>query len=131
MYPGNLILEVFYEKVSKKKSTTASKEDRKSFRIEYPPSYRPQFIHIIGKFPVLDLSEGGLRFEVDPEHTFMETEKVRAILKLVSDNEVEIRGRVVRVHGRQITFQFIDEFPMAVLVEEERFLAQRKLLRVN
>ncbi|SMF80015.1 PilZ domain-containing protein [Pseudobacteriovorax antillogorgiicola] len=115
----------------KTKKKGEAKEQRRYFRIEYPLSHRPEFVHKIGKFPIFDLSEGGLSFQVAPEYTFMETEKVTAEVRLVSGVSHTIKGRVIRVIGRKIIIEFIDPVPLSKIMEEERFLVQRQLLRAD
>ena len=116
---------------AKKKPEEPGKTKRKFFRIEYPVNHRSKFVHKIGKFPIFDLSEGGLSFEVDPAHTFLETEKVDAEIHFVSGSTQKIRGKVIRVVGRKIIIQFISGVTLKQIMEEERYLVQRHLLKAN
>lgn len=105
--------------------------DRAYFRIQYPVTQTPKFIHKIGTFPVLDMSEGGLSFEVDPEHTFLETENITAKLQLLSGNIENITGKVRKVNGRKISIILKENLPLPRIKEEERILIRQGLLKAE
>ncbi|MFZ9888488.1 MAG: PilZ domain-containing protein [Myxococcota bacterium] len=101
-------------------------ESRQHYRVRYPPAERPN-VEIGGKFyPVLDLSESGLRFVAGAEPGFAMGTVVEGALALPAPCvKRKLKGRVVRLdHENNVAIRFdpLFQMPFAMMITEQRRL---------
>lgn len=101
-------------------------ESRQHYRVRYPPAERPN-IEIGGKlYPVLDLSESGLRFVGGADHGFaMELVVEGALVLPAPCVKRKLKGKVVRLDQENnvaIRFEPLFHMPFAMMIAEQRRL---------
>ena len=98
---------------------------RKYFRIEYPPEARP--LLTIGKktFPVMDISEKGIRFLNDKQAKFADW--VKGVLTFHDGDALEFEGKIVWERGGELGVQIVvTPIPPARVFAEQRYLVSRE-----
>lgn len=102
---------------------------RRHYRIVYPAPVRPRFHTANGSYPVLDLSEGGLRYTLPEPRGSAPTvarpdpgTEVVGHVAFCHGASIPVRGRVVRVEGVQVALQLEAGVPYKVILEEQRYL---------
>ncbi|MEP6571820.1 MAG: PilZ domain-containing protein [Gemmatimonadota bacterium] len=95
---------------------------REHYRIQYPTRARPVFEVGERRYPVADLSEGGMRIrqEAYPEPLLGET--LQGTLKFAQGDTVEVRGRVLRIDEGNIALRLDAGVPFKIILDEQRFL---------
>lgn len=102
--------------------------DRSTYRIPYPPSARAGFELAGRRLPIVDCSEGGLRFEAPQEADLPQLgDEIEGIVHLFSQPEgFRVGGHVVRIEGRAVALSLARPgLPMQALFAEQRYLARR------
>lgn len=101
---------------------------REHYRIFYRAPDQPVFQCSQGKFPVSDISEGGLRFSFKKGALFMEKDDLEGTIVFPNKRgSVFVRGQVLRVFDREIAVQLDmkGRIPLAKIMEEQRALIQK------
>lgn len=100
---------------------------RNYYRIEYPLGDQPTFICSLGKFKVLDVSEGGFSFSYAKITPPFEGEELEGDIQFGSRGKVTIKGVVVRVTGEQVSVRLLEQHkvPLPRIMEEQRYLIQK------
>lgn len=113
-----------------RKEVLMSDNMRSHFRIVYSIGVQPILECPQGKFNVLDISEGGVRFIMANEKTprFAENDRIEG--KIVFPEKrgfVKISGRVLRINLREVavTLEEGGTIPLAKIMEEQRALIQK------
>lgn len=104
---------------------------REYYRIEYPLGDAPEFLLKNAKYPVLDISEHGLRYaHSGPDQPALGA-TVSGIIVLTSDR-LKIEGRVVRRMGQQVALYLSKPIALSLIMEEQRRLLQKyKTLKMS
>lgn len=99
--------------------------DRAYYRLVYPIVLRPTFRTGGQAYPVVDLSEEGLRFLCpDGARPDLETE-LSGLIVLRGADAVPVEGRVVRVDPPFVSLRLSRGVPFGVMLEQQRFLTHR------
>ncbi|MFW7380215.1 MAG: PilZ domain-containing protein [Oligoflexus sp.] len=100
---------------------------REYYRIEYPHGDQPIFLHYLGKFTVLDVSEGGFSFAFDKIMPPMEGEVVEGDIKFGNRGKTKIKGEIIRVADGKVSVRLHDDgqIPLPRVMEEQRYLIQK------
>jgi hypothetical protein len=95
---------------------------REHYRIQYPTRARPTLEAGGRRYPVADLSEGGMRIRLDggPEPKVGDT--LQGTLKFAQGDTIEVRGRVLRVDDGNIAVRLDAGVPFKVILDEQRYL---------
>jgi hypothetical protein len=103
----------------------ASWPDRAFYRLVYPIVCRPVLRVGDGSFPILDLSEAGIRFRVDDRFDWRVGAVFTGEIILHTAGRVEVKGEVVRLQGTELGARLIKGVPFSVMMEEQRYLTRR------
>ena len=103
---------------------------RRTYRVVYPYQYRPNLV--IDRtdqndrrgltFPILDLSQDGVRFKDDG--SLGAAVSISGHIDLHDGKTLTLSGNIVRLDGTQICVHFIQSLPWSILLKEERRLLQ-------
>ena len=99
-------------------------ERRQNFRLEYPPFARPMSVIQGKEFPVLDISERGLKVKTALSMDFVEGKEVAMTVQLV-DESLDLAGRVVHVQDSCVGILLSEAIPLATLRAVERDLREK------
>ena len=99
--------------------------DRTNYRAVFPLAARPTLRVGDSAFPVLDLSETGVRFLVPKGPGFAIGDVVEGHLILSSGVELEVEGVNLRVTTPQAATYLTKGMPFAVSLEQQRDLQSR------
>lgn len=95
---------------------------RRHVRVYYPagcpPIFLPELIVNHRNCQVLDLSEGGIRFAVS-NAAFVKNGKVKALLRFLDGDELEVSGVVVRRDRNQIALMLEAGIPYCRIMSEQ------------
>jgi hypothetical protein len=108
--------------------TTGGQNQREHYRIFYRAPDQPVFQCDQGKFPVVDISEGGFRFSFKKGALFMEKDYLEGTIFFPNKRgSVFVKGQVLRVFDREIAVQLDagGRIPLAKIMEEQRILIQK------
>ncbi len=105
----------------------SQQNQREHYRIRYPDLERPEFLVGKQKYPVLDVSERGIRVKLPMSHVFVLGQIVKGIVKFRSGKQVAIEGRIIRITQAEssCSVQLRRSIPLAYIMEEQRLLLQR------
>src|SRR6185295_14281444 len=103
----------------------ASWSDRAFYRLVYPIVCRPVLRVGEDSFPVIDLSEGGIRFRATEDHEWSMGADFTGEIVLQTAGAVEVQGQIIRVEGRDVGARLIRGVPFSVILEEQRYLTRR------
>lgn len=106
---------------------------REYYRIVYPEDEKPTFIHHSGRYPVVDVSEGGFSFEFSETFLMFEGEPIEGEIefgKRGKRGKVAIEGEIIRLGIDQVSVQCMPEagIPLPQIMEEQRHLIRQKKL---
>lgn len=104
---------------------------RAHYRILYLAPDQPVFHCAQGKFPVMDISEGGFRFSLSEETRLIEKDCLEGMIHFPNKRgTVWVKGQVLRVFDCQIAVQLdLDgRIPFAKVMEEQRLFLKRARL---
>jgi hypothetical protein len=100
--------------------------ERQFYRLDFPPKERPGFV--VGELvmPVVEVSEGGMRYEPVSGHRPEIGEQVDGVVRFRQAGDVEVRGTVSRWQGSTVVVIFERPgLPYAAIMQEQRFLMRR------
>ena len=98
-------------------------ERRKFFRVLYPASLRPMFLAFSKQYPVMDISERGIRFLDAPTGHVPEWLTGKLVLK--GNRVLELEGEVVRKCEDEIGVFLLTFIPYKIILEEQRQLINK------
>ncbi|WP_141731147.1 PilZ domain-containing protein [Oligoflexus tunisiensis] len=108
--------------------TEGGQNQREHYRIFYRAPDQPVFQCDQGKFPVLDISEGGFRFSFKKGALFLEKDYLEGTIHLPNKRgTVFVKGHVLRVFDQEIAVHLDADgrIPLARIMEEQRILIQK------
>ena len=97
---------------------------RRHFRIDYPSADRPVFRIGGADFAVVDIAEGGLRFEPQLKK-FKPQEQIRGVITFADKASFIVHGHVLREDRGQIIVILAQGIPLARMLSEERYIIQK------
>ena len=111
-----------------------SEQAREHFRIFYPSGPNPVFACEFGHFAILDVSEGGFRFELPRKlkFYFFEYDTVEGHLVFPDKRGIfPVKGQVVRTTDFKIAVKLHQHtyIPLPHIMEEQRILIRSGKLR--
>lgn len=102
-----------------------TKNSRAHYRITYPVGVRPKFLAEEKEFAVLEVSEQGIRIEVDKDLR-LDSDIVDGKIVFFDQETFEIQGRVLRKTAAYWVIVFPEGcVPLRKVISEQRFLLQR------
>lgn len=97
-------------------------DQRKYFRVKYPPNERPLFRIGTHSFEVLDISERGLKFASNQEVKFAEW--VRGTLVFADRESLVVEGRIIWKKETQIGLKLATPISYTRILKEQRSLVE-------
>lgn len=102
-----------------------SYDDRRHFRIKYPPEERPKLEVANQLFPVVDLSESGLKLISNLKFQPSLRQDLKGILIFSDGSREAVEGRVVRLVGDFVMITFKQLISINRLrIEADRLIAR-------
>lgn len=98
---------------------------RAHFRILYPIHVRPLFTVDGVGYPVIDLSEGGMRCAIPGARPPQAGAALEGTLRFHRGVSNLVAGEVIRVDHTSMAVRFTVGVPFADVLEEQRFLLRR------
>ena len=104
----------------------SNSSERQFYRLDFPPKERPQLIIGTQSMPIVECSEGGLRYEPAAGHRPEIGEQIAGVVRFRRAGDFEVTGTVSRTQGSNIVLVFERPgLPYAAIMQEQRFLMQR------
>lgn len=105
-------------------------QKREYFRIVFPSSEIPTAEILGKKYPVLNLSAGGVCVSTGPDLVKLEANKdeVEISITLKSGKKITIGAKLLRLDGPTAVYKFSKEAPLA-FINDEQFRIRRILNR--
>lgn len=98
---------------------------RAYFRVVYPSDYRPVLFIKGCQYPVLDISEAGVRF-LNRQHTPLPEDVFSACVQFQDGEQIQIVGKVIRVQENQVALMLlIRGIPYRKVIAEQIFLRRQ------
>ena len=95
---------------------------RDYFRVEFPKTYYP-VIHLEdGKYDVMDVSEGGVRFKINKGKDFRIREDLTAIIQFPDGDIYDCSGQVVRINEQAVSLVLSSPLPLKKIRAEHIYL---------
>ncbi len=101
---------------------SSSPNTRSHYRIPYPVTLRPQLSCSLGKFFVFDISEQGLKFEMQGENLFINGTDFKGNVTFHDGEKYNIKGTVLRTEGSFVILELDEGIPLKKIMAEQRFL---------
>ncbi len=101
---------------------------RNYFRLEYPKEARPQIAIGDGKFPVINLSEKGVKFSFDPRRStfILDTEHALDATIIFQDHgHTRVTGRILRIDSNAVVLELTEGVPLQRIMTEQRILLNK------
>jgi hypothetical protein len=100
---------------------TEDTQNRRYFRLEYPPAQAPTIVISVHRFYVIDLSEIGVRF-YNPQRIKMPEDLFVAMIKLHSGDPIKVVGRAIRTIDTETSLELVMGIPYKMMLEEQIYL---------
>ncbi|SMF72721.1 PilZ domain-containing protein [Pseudobacteriovorax antillogorgiicola] len=103
------------------------KNKRAFFRIVYPHGEHPILKTDSKRYLILDISEGGCSFLLEPGMSFLPNETIQGFIQFSHRGGEPVLGRVMRIDGRKISIRFAKApgLPLPRIMSEQRYLIQK------
>lgn len=95
---------------------------REYYRVQYPVADRPLLKAITGQFEVIDVSEYGVRFKQDDQHSFAPGMSLIARIRFADGHEYECCGEVLRCDAMSVSAKLLKPIPMQRIQSESAYL---------
>lgn len=102
-----------------------AKVERRYFRIVYPDVERPTFAVEGQSFPLVDLSECGMRISDPGKAAPIENAEVLGVIRFSNQETLKVRGRVVRKTEGYAAFELTRGVPYGTIMAEQRRLIRK------
>lgn len=105
-----------------------TKPSRNYFRLEYPKEARPHIAIGEGKFPVINLSERGVKFYFDAKRsTFvLDTEAdFNATIVFQDSGCTKVTGKILRIDGDAVVLELSEGVSLQRIMSEQRILLNK------
>lgn len=106
----------------------SEKPSRNYFRLEYPKEARPLIAIGNGKFPVINLSEKGVKFSFDAKRsTFvLDTEQpLDATIIFQDSGRTQVTGKILRIDSDAVVLELSEGVPLQRIMTEQRVLLNK------
>lgn len=104
-------------------------ERRRYYRVRYPMMRRPS-VDVWGRrFDVIDVSEGGVRFQCSDPESAPAGQPVQAVITFDDTGQAEVEGTVVRVERQRVALELTVGVPYSRIVREQLHLLSRSATR--
>lgn len=111
--------------------TYSGQERRRHYRIRYPVMHRPS-VDVWGRrYEVIDVSEGGVRFDCPNLESVAAGQPVQAIITFDDASKADVEGTVVRVERRRVALEFTVGIPYSRIVREQLHLLSQSAVRAR
>ena len=97
-------------------------QKRKFFRIEYPRDEQPTLRLAGKKYPVLDVSEEGIRFELPLDHELEDGDRIVGTIDFCRRTNADIKGFVLRISRGSCVVSLERHLPLPLIMSEQRYL---------
>ena len=107
----------------------SGEERRRHYRVRYPVLRRPLMDVWGRRYEVIDISEGGVRFQCPDSQGIAAGQQVRAVITFDDMGKAEVEGTVVRIEPRHVALQLSVGVPYSRIVREQLHLLSRSATR--
>lgn len=97
-------------------------ERRQYYRLLYPPELAPEVVILGITFPVMDISEKGIRFRKNFTTRLDTGQSVRGTVIFQDLSKFEFSGYVLRVVNREAVVIFLKTLPYQRIMSEQRYI---------
>lgn len=97
-------------------------ERRRYFRLAYPVADRPVCQIRDRQYPLVEISEEGMRLVVAQARGFKANQELALTLQLHEGRNIHVVGEVHRMHDDQLVLKLNCAIPLSVIVAEQRYL---------
>lgn len=104
------------------------KPNRSYFRLEYPQGARPQIELGEGNYPVINLSEKGVKFSFNTKRQgqpFNLEADVNATIVFQDHSRTTVIGRILRVDSDAVVLELSEGVPLQRIMTEQRILLNK------
>jgi RNase P/RNase MRP subunit p29 len=105
---------------------TAFDVEREHYRIVYPAASCPRLLGDGLERQVIDLSQQGLRYRAAEGETRAVGDQLESTVRVRRGEEVRVLGTVVRVREREVALRLSMGVPLRVVLDEQRYLRERR-----
>lgn len=99
---------------------------RDSYRVTYPMRERPVLVLQDDEWPILDISETGIRYEAATGDLPEVGDEIYGEVRFQRGDRTLIAGEVLRVEDRKIAMRLEPPgVPFRILLEEQQFLREK------
>ena len=98
---------------------------REHFRLAYPLTHRPPFVSNGKEYPVSDISEHGICFEVRDNDVFELGQEVDGTLRFPDGEGLTLRGSVARLEHSAVAIHLLTPIPLTKIRSEELRLLRK------
>jgi hypothetical protein len=106
--------------------TAARRPSRRAhYRIQYPNAARPKLLIEGHTFEVLDISEGGLRYQSGPYPTPNIGTSFRGTVRVRRGELIHTHGNVVRAINGEVAARLVVGIPFQTIMEEQRYVFEQ------
>ena len=107
----------------------SGEERRRYYRVRYPIMRRPS-VDVWGqRYEVIDVSEGGVRFQCPDPQSVPAGQPVQAVITFDDRGTADVEGTVVRVEPRRVALQLTVGVPYTRIVREQLHLLSHSVDR--
>jgi hypothetical protein len=99
--------------------------ERAHYRILYPIHVRPSFTVDGVSYPVIDLSEAGLRCAIPGVHVPEPGAALEGVMRFSRGGTCQVKGEVIRSDHTSMALRLQVGVPYNQVIEEQRFLLER------
>jgi hypothetical protein len=104
------------------------KKSRTYFRVEYPPGVQPIIQFNKGRYPVINLCEGGVKFSFDTRSAdlpSLEKKTFNATIIFHNHDQTQVIGRIIRAEKDSLVLQLSEGVSFQKIMAEQRFLLNK------
>ena len=99
---------------------------RQCFRVEYPLSYRPEILLNNGKYRVVDLSEGGIKFFSRGNKLEVGAEVLSKLIFHDKRAIGNLKGKVLRVEDDHVVISLEEKIPLRKIREQDIYVINKR-----
>jgi len=100
------------------------KQQRESFRVEFPRNYYPTLLISDNKCDVFDASEFGVKFYRNKKSQYSVGDNITAIITFPDGEQFTLKASVVRTEELYISIELLTPLPLRKIRAEHLYLIQ-------
>ena len=101
-------------------------QNRKHFRVKYPFTDRPKFECQGKKYEIIDVSEQGLAFHIDPKDGITQSKvPLHGRIHFKSGDTATVAGKILRTNEDSVIILLHITVPFATIMKEQRYMLQK------